>query len=532
MVAATTRATESRTDGSIAASAGAIVATLCGLSVPEAVAWIRTYIIAPAPTPITAARRASTVIRTFLDESQDAITFGPTPVHTHSPSFPVSLGAAPPPACPRVNKYAYRTDATPVGTESPANPIAFAFRASDTGVGLDETASTFAVTSPTGQAFGPYPLISSPAVGLPGAFDAIATLLRNGPTAVAPLGEPGGQQEGLYYVTFSARDRLGQSSTLTRCFDYAPLGPPLQLIQNAGPFARSSRNVPITALIDSYTLHPGSILDLINGVALGGIMELRLQNTTNDPAFLTFAPQPAASPRYTKRITTHLHPTTTQAVTSPRYDPATGEPNTGQNALCYGVAGTIRPDVVVSTPTAIATWIPSVALYDVSATNIVTGLSAPCPGCGTLEWQIPPGEKRAVIVGLASVPELRPDLAGPYDAIDQRSGVLDAASGVATECVSWTNGGTPTNPYRQCATVQRYDQWRVVWQAGITTGALSVDWSSAASATLTARSNWMSVAPSQRAIPSFAWSTVACAPIGLKQNAPQFRSRRRLTLLT
>ncbi len=189
-------------------------------------------------------------------------------------------------------------------------------------------------------------------------------------------------------------------------------------------------------------------------------------------------------------------------------DPDTLEPNTGQNGLCYGTSGgTFRPPVVVSSPTPLAAWIPSVALYDVSTASVVSAVSQPCVGCDPLEWQVPPGATRAVVVGVASIPEFRPDLPGPYSDIDDKTGVADPGGGTARECLAWTPGGTSSNPWQQCSRVQNFDPWRVVTRAGLTTGALQVDWSSAAGPALSSRSNWMLLYDSDRRIQNFSWTT-------------------------
>jgi len=147
-----------------------------------------------------------------------------------------------------------------------------------------------------------------------------------------------------------------------------------------------------------------------------------------------------------------------------------------------------------------------VALYDVSTASVVSAVSQPCVGCDPLEWQVPPGATRAVVVGVASIPEFRPDLPGPYSDIDDKTGVADPGGGTARECLAWTPGGTSSNPWQQCSRVQNFDPWRVVTRAGLTTGALQVDWSSAAGPALSSRSTF--TAPTlNRSIDSFIWAT-------------------------
>ncbi|MBP9172862.1 MAG: hypothetical protein KBG48_36215, partial [Kofleriaceae bacterium] len=250
--------------------------------------------------------------RVFFDEGNDAITFPPAgPAHTHLPTGAVTLGTVAPPSCPTVRKYAYLTAVAPAATESAPNPVALAFRAADAGIGLEPAASTYTVTAPGGQVFGPFPVAATPAVGAPGAFDHLADLRRDGAAAVPPIGVPGAVQEGVFTVTFTARDRLGQAASVARCFTYRPFGPPMKVVLAAREAVHSTF---VTTLRDDYKLDNDApttaarMAELLNGTARAGLLEVWVQNVTPDPAYVTFsAPRPPV-PTVSRTFRTHPKP--------------------------------------------------------------------------------------------------------------------------------------------------------------------------------------------------------------------------------
>lgn len=416
---------------------------------------------------------------TFIDETQDIITFGAAPIHTHSgaPSNAVTLGTVAPPTCPTVKKYAYRTDRAPVGSEIPANPVALAMRASDAGVGLDTAGTTFTVTAPSGQVFGPFPLTSAPAVGAPGAFDSLADLRRDQVTAI---GAPASVQEGTFTVTFTARDHLGQTATLARCFTYAPLGPPLQVV--TGPRAATTSTYVKT--FADYALPTGPTSALLNATATAGILELWVKNLTPDPAYVTVTAPPPPAATYSKQIVTYLEPTTQQTVSLPNCNVI--DPQPGEDALCAGPSP--APLATVNASGSIAGWTPYIGLFEVNITGTaIAGVLPPCAGCAADQRKVDPGAQLAIVVGAAGIAELQPDVAGPYrEVTGDFTGAVAPAAPTVQGCIAWsaTNGAG----VRHCTRIQNYRQNRTLQTATVTLSpsaatVLAADWSSRAFAT-------------------------------------------------
>jgi hypothetical protein len=296
--------------------------------------------------------------RAFLDELHDAVAFSPSgPVHDHAAAGAVTLGASAPPSCPTIHKYAYLTAVTPVATERAPNPVALAFRAADTGIGVDPTASTFTVTAPGGQVFGPFPVVATPAVGAPGAFDHLTELRRDGPAAIAPIGLPGAVSEGVFTVTFTARDRLGLAASVARCFTYRPLGPPLKVVLAAREAVRSSA---VATLRDDYRLDntapDARVAELVNGTARAGVLELWVENVTADPAYVTFAAPRPPVPTVSRTFRTHAHAIASRVVAGPTCDPLAG----ALDPLCGGGYVPPRSRPTRSAPTSPSPSAPTV----------------------------------------------------------------------------------------------------------------------------------------------------------------------------
>jgi hypothetical protein len=206
--------------------------------------------------------------RAFLDELHDAVAFSPSgPVHDHAAAGAVTLGASAPPSCPTIHKYAYLTAVTPVASERAPNPVALAFRAADTGIGVDPTASTFTVTAPGGQVFGPFPVVATPAVGAPGAFDHLTELRRDGPAAIAPIGLPGAVSRGrlhrhLHRPRSPRPRRLGSRAA-------SPIAPSVRRSRSCWPRARPCAVAPsprcaMTTRLDN-TAPDARVAELVNG---------------------------------------------------------------------------------------------------------------------------------------------------------------------------------------------------------------------------------------------------------------------------
>ena len=397
--------------------------------------------------------------RTFIDESKDIVTPGATgPAHSHSTNAAdaVTLGGpAAPPVCPTIRKYAYRTAAAPVGSESVPNPVALAFRASDAGVGLDPTGASYTIQAPDGQVSPAIPLGTT--LAAPGVYDSVAMLTRD---VFPPIGDPAQVQEGVFTITFTARDRLGLSSSIMRCFTYAPMGPPLLVVN--GPREAVS-NTYVKTLAATYALPSGPTSEVLNGTATAGVLELWVTNSTPDPAYVTAASSPPPAGTYTKQIVTYLEPTTQQTVSSPLCDVVAPPP--GEDPLCTGYSPT--PLATVNASGAIAGWAPYVGYFQINATgNAIAGLQPACPECATDQRKIGPGEKLAIVGGAAGISDLVPDAPGPYrEVAGDFTGAAAPGAPTIKQCISWSPQVGTT---RYCTRIQNYRQNRVLQAFGVT----------------------------------------------------------------
>lgn len=412
-----------------------------------------------------------------------------------------------------VYRHAYLTDTVPAGGEPvPPNELAFSIRAGDEGgIGLDPAAFTYTVRAPSGATAGPFSVTGVPVAGSPGSFDVTAVLHRNGAQAIPAIGIPGAVEEGVFTITFNARDLLNQPAIIAGCWDYRPLGPPVKVVQSARVAQPAGS---IVSTIDRYALPTGPTSQLLNGTAAAGILEVWVRNPTQDPAYLMFASPTPTGATFTKRVTAYLDTTTQATVNSPTcsLQPDWGDPLPGQDPLCYGYTPAPNPDEVVSGQ--IAGWEPSFAVYDVAGPypgGSVVGSSASCVGCATNEWEVPPGDRRAVVVGAKKIESLRPSVPGPYAERDgDYTGAIDPGAPEVTACIpsSWTNLGTASNSSKRCGRIQRYEQHRALWQVGITLGSpLSVTWQTSARSTLSAANPNPSNDVGNRSLNAFTWST-------------------------
>jgi hypothetical protein len=471
--------------------------------------------------------------RTFFDEANDAISFPPAgPSHNHLPTGAVTLGTVAPPSCPTIRKYAYLTAVAPGATESGPNPVALAFRAADTGIGVEPAGATYTVTTPGGQIFGPFPVAATPAVGAPGAFDHLADLRRDGPSAVPPIGVPTAVQEGVFTVTFTARDRLGQSASVARCFTYRPMGPPMKVVLQA---REAVGNAFVHTLRGDYKLDNTAAADarmaaLLNGTASAGILEVWVQNVTPDPAYVTFsAPRPPV-PTVSRTLRTHAKPIGVRSVSGPTCDPSAGP----LHALCGSAfVPALLPDSArTNQPMTVGTdgpprvadgWVPYLGVFEVTTSGSTDAAVAPCAGCDPDEYELLPGVRRAVVIGLRGLPDVRPETPGPYAELvtDPAAppafrSLTSSYAGVDSErCTRWVAFGPNSVP--SCREITTYEQHRFVASAGLTLAPVSaVDptvlearWTSAARPTFSAASPTTANAINDRRIrAAVTWTTV------------------------
>jgi hypothetical protein len=449
----------------------------------------------------------------FLDEGNDAISFPPAgPAHTHLPTGAVTLGTVAPPSCPTVRKYAYLTAVAPAATESAANPVALAFRAATPASASRPAASTYTVTAPGGQVFGPFSVAATPAVGAPGAFDHLADLRRDGATAVPPIGVPGAVQEGVFTVTFTARDRLGQAAS-GRALLHLPALRSADEGRAAGPRGGALLHGP----------HPARRLQ-----AREHLHRRRAHGRTTErhrarrrPRSLDPECHARSGLRHALRAPTaganrqpHLpHPPQAdrRALSlGPTCDPLAGplDPLCGSAfvpALPTDAVRTNQPMTVPADgpPRVNDGWVPFVGVFEVTTTGVTDAAVAPCTGCDPDEYEIMPGVRRAVVIGLRGFPDLRPESPGPYaelTTIDAAPpnfrSVTSSYAGVDSErCTRWVAFGPNANP--SCREITTYEQHRFVASAGLTLAPVSpanatvleARWSSAAKATFSAGSS-------------------------------------------
>ena len=468
----------------LALPAGSIVAAGSTVVVRAVDAVGNTTVDSAATSPFlrvdTAAPTIDPQATTVYDESNDSVTYpgAGAPVHTHSAVGATTLGLVT--TCPTIKKYAYLTDTTPAGTEATSNPIALRFRASDVGIGLDLAAFSYRVTAPNLAAFGPFPLTPVPVSGAPGSYDATAELHRNGAAAVPPIGDPAAVLEGVYTVTYEAKDLLGRTATLSRCFTLAPLGPPLRITRPGQPAMADANGFLRT--LDYYKLdvNPGPTADLLNGTASGSVLSVRVSNPTADAAFVKVLPPvlPSGAQRYSKTLRTYLKPTTQATVSVSCLDSNPSPP-----ALCSGFDPAPRAIATVSNQP-LTGAVPSIKVHQVTG-GAVTMAEATCAGCGADEYRFDPGTEHEIVLGFSQLPNLALDIAGTPSQVDGYTAILDTPSTTAS-CITFVAiaGGT------RCTRVQNYQQYRSLASATVElqlsgTFSMQLGWQSAPSAAAT-----------------------------------------------
>lgn len=180
------------------------------------------------------------------------------PVHVHSgPTVNLDVVSA----CPSVTKYSYL-----LGAEAPAygaeidslgnprrNPIRYQLVAADDGVGIAPGSTQYRVGRRTGATTTWLFDWTSTGTGTPIAPGVTQHGVGIFSSQVAGLATT----EGIYDVEFRAADRLGRTTTATRCFDLKLKAPPLELLSETTPVT------PHTYQLDALSLAHGAPFDLV-----------------------------------------------------------------------------------------------------------------------------------------------------------------------------------------------------------------------------------------------------------------------------
>ena len=463
-----------------------------------------------------AAPSVAPIATTIRNETGDAVTFsapGAPPSHAHN-AQQVALGG-PASACVTFSKYAYLTATTPVGLEpapNGANPITFKFQASDAGAGIDPTASnalTYTVTAPGGQVRGPFPVDSFLQVA-PGLYEGLAALHRDGEKAIPEIGNPALVREGEFTYTFYARDRVGRVTSLGRCWNHSPLGPPVRLVSNAHEASdpRWSLDSSLCSILGGSTC----LAALMNATASVAMLELTVENTSGDPAYLTLTGSGPSTATYTASWRTALVYDRSIASTGPicSYDISTGDPPPGGNdPMCDGAysgnpQGTTSGGGTLPLP-------PTVAAELWKLTGLSATKQSTCAGCGANQYLVPSGtDGWAALVSLTSLPGLRPPgLAGPHTIQAGLAGQFSTNPDL--EACEVFSSYPPSPGYTRTRCTQRavFRQFRGLRAASMdAVVATSISWVSRVAANLTAASAASSSStPPQRRVDSYAWFT-------------------------
>jgi hypothetical protein len=59
-------------------------------------------------------------------------------------------------------------------------------------------------------------------------------------------------------------------------------------------------------------------------------------------------------------------------------------------------------------------WVPYLGVFEIATSGNVDIAAAPCTGCDPDEYELLPGVRRAVVIGLRGLPDVRPESPGPY----------------------------------------------------------------------------------------------------------------------
>lgn len=246
---------------------------------------------------------------TVRDEGPDRLTFSESvdsfgfrmydPTHSHIGTA-VTLG--PPTACdmsaPTVRKYAYLTDeASPPyvmetggGGAGGRNPIHWRTAVTDSGVGLDLSASEYQVRDVTSNSIVlSWRSLSSGTI-IPGGRDYTIPIYRNGTSW--PSIPAVGTDEHTFEITIRARDLLGRSSTVARCWNQRLLASPVYIgpVSGAATTGNYGRyGFAQLSLADTVApIDPVSTL-LLNEPGPGvGLMQFPVFNITTEPVWMAF----------------------------------------------------------------------------------------------------------------------------------------------------------------------------------------------------------------------------------------------------
>ncbi len=335
---------------------------------------------------------ANNTPRAVYDESNDVITYNAAnrPQHQHQ-GTQVMLGGA---TCQNIYKHAYLLDMAPAGDEVPANPLAFDWRANDgAGVGVNTGSLRYTVTAPSGSTTGAFVL--SPTMAGADVL-ATATLLRN---AVPALGVVGMTEEGTFSIAFSVSDRLGNATTISRCWTHQPIGAPVQ-VTSSGVIAAGAVGVSLDALNEFKLGENDALSPLFNNTHPGaGLMRIDLRNRTSDRVWFTFAPTISAA-TYTKTWNVKYQAISTAASTTAcQYDSANATIRPPA-AVCVNdgeYTGTL-PGESVTTAAAFAPT-PTVRLFDMTVVSNPVEVTV-CPTCEPLEFELTPGIAYTAVVAI------------------------------------------------------------------------------------------------------------------------------------
>ncbi|MBE7449237.1 MAG: Ig-like domain-containing protein [Kofleriaceae bacterium] len=438
------------------------------------------------------------------DEREDTVTYAMTtnvPHHAHGNTV-VPLGGSTM-ACPSVYKHAYLLDTAPAGTENIANPLAFNWRASDSAVGVNPSSMTYSVTAPGGQVYGPFPL-SATMSGTD--YNATATLRRNGAQGIAALGVVDQTREGMFTITFAASDRLGNATTLTKCWIHQPIGAPVQATSSGGITVPTEVN-NFQALSGFKLENNSPISSLLNATHAGaGLMKIGLHNRTGDKVWWTFSPT-LTNATFSKTWTAkHVVTSVSSINTACNFD---GGDIYGPPAICTSTySGTMSGENVASTQ---FSPMLTVRLFDMTQSP---PLEVPtCPSCEPMEFELLPDKPYTAIIGIKHLQQLAfsgissgyfegNTLAVPTTRLPTAD-LTPSGDGYDRYCSAYTETGPVSATCTQRTTVRgvRYAAFLRFAASNVNTAAAS-----AAGATLsfTRTGNQVLGAPN---LPTYEWST-------------------------
>lgn len=218
------------------------------------------------------------------DEAGDQVTFAmdESPIHAHN-GTPVDLSIDT--GCASITKYSYllRPASPTFVTEQPGrNPIAYQLVGADDGVGIVSGSTQYRVQRRDMN--GSTLVLDWSSAGTGTSIGAGASLFDVAIQSDAVTGLEA--NEATYDVDFRATDRLGRTSTISRCFDLHLRAPPMHFTAGG-----ESTNQPFA--LDTLSLAPGAPYDqiatrLLNDTATGAsLLDQPVINGTTETVYLT-----------------------------------------------------------------------------------------------------------------------------------------------------------------------------------------------------------------------------------------------------